>query len=148
MTFGLYAAEHITGADEALTLMVGVDTRVFQFHLNCGATGAITGIGNALPTEVLQLIKLCELAVDGNYEARRYALILEKALSVLSTFDEGPDLVLYYKHLLVLNGESEYALHFNETDELSPSQKQFIESQYRQFKAWWNNWPAKTFGST
>jgi 4-hydroxy-tetrahydrodipicolinate synthase len=34
---------------------------------------------------------------------------LEAALAVLSSFDEGCDLVLYYKHLMVLNGDTEYA---------------------------------------
>ncbi len=58
---------------------------------------------------------------------------------VLSTFDEGPDLVLYYKHLLVLSGEPEYELHFNETDALSASQKHFVESQYDLFKKWWGD---------
>ena len=33
---------------------------------------------------------------------------LEQALAVLSSFDEGPDLVLYYKHLMMLKGEAEY----------------------------------------
>ena len=66
---------------------------------------------------------------------------------VLSTYDEGPDLVLYYKYLLVLNGESEYELHFNPTDQLSPSQKGFVESQYRQFKAWWAGWPGKNYAA-
>jgi 1-pyrroline-4-hydroxy-2-carboxylate deaminase len=42
-----YAAEHITSQDESVTLMVGVDTQVFHGFVNCGATGAITGIGNA-----------------------------------------------------------------------------------------------------
>ena len=51
-----YAAEHIAGADEALRLMVGVDTQVFHGYVNCGAVGAITGIGNAIPAEVLKLI--------------------------------------------------------------------------------------------
>jgi dihydrodipicolinate synthase/N-acetylneuraminate lyase len=32
-----------------VTLMVGVDTAVYHGFVNCGATGAITGIGNALP---------------------------------------------------------------------------------------------------
>lgn len=143
-----YAAEHITGADKVLTLMVGVDTQVFHGFVNCGATGAITGIGNALPTEVLQLIHLCELAVKGDDAARRLAQELENALLVLSKFDEGPDLVLFYKYLLVLNGESEYELHFNETDALSASQKGFVESQYRLFKDWWANWPGKAYGSS
>ncbi len=141
-----YAAEHITNASEDLTLMVGVDTQVVHGYLHCGATGAITGIGNALPREVLKLIRLCELAVIGDSEANRLARELERALMVLSTFDEGPDLVLYYKYLLVLNGESEYEFHFNETDQLSPSQKGFAESQYQQFKNWWSNWPGKDYG--
>src|ERR1700743_3551162 len=32
-----YAAEHITGRDDSLTLMVGVDTQVFHGFVNCGA---------------------------------------------------------------------------------------------------------------
>ena len=140
-----YAAEHITSGDQDLTLMVGVDTQVFHGYVNCGATGAITGIGNALPEVVLHLVKLCERAAAGNHEARRLALELESALMVLSTYDEGPDLVLFYKYLLVLNGESEYELHFNESDKLSPSQKGFVESQYSLFRTWWSNWPGKDF---
>ena len=135
-----YAAEHITGADPDLALMVGVDTQVFHGYVNCGATGAITGIGNALPREVLRLIELCTRAQTGDVEARRLAMELEQALGVLSTFDEGPDLVLFYKYLLVLNGEEQYRLHFNESDALSPSQQTFVEDQYRLFKAWWAHW--------
>ena len=142
-----YAAEHITGADPALTLMVGVDTQVFHGYVNCGAKGAITGIGNALPKQVLTMVRLCEKAQQGDVQARRLAKELESALMVLSTYDEGPDLVLYYKHLLVLNGESEYELHFNETDKLSASQKSFIEQQYELFKNWWASWDGKEYSA-
>lgn len=142
-----YAAEHITGADDALTLMVGVDTQVFHGYVNCGAGGAITGIGNAIPKVVLQFVNLCELAAAGDFEARRLAKELNDALFVLSTYDEGPDLVLFYKHLLVLNGEPEYELHFNESDHLSASQKHFVESQYDLFKKWWASWPGREYGA-
>ncbi len=142
-----YAAEHITGADDRLTLMVGVDTQVFHGFVNCNAGGAITGIGNAIPQEVLQFLKLSEMAAAGDVEARRLAKELDEALTVLSTFDEGPDLVLYYKYLLVLNGEKEYELHFNEFDQLSASQKTFVETQYNLFKTWWANWPGTSYGS-
>ena len=138
-----YAAEHITSGEEALKLMVGVDTQVFHGYVNCGATGAITGIGNALPLQVLHLIELCQRAAAGDCAARRLAMELDRALAVLSTYDEGPDLVLYYKHLLVLNGESEYALHFNPQDRLSASQQGFVEAQYELFKSWWASWPGK-----
>ena len=90
-----YAAENITSQDENVTLMVGVDTQVFHGFVNCGATGAITGIGNALPREVLQLVDLCKKAAKGDVVARRQARELEAALAVLSSFDEGTDLVLY-----------------------------------------------------
>jgi 4-hydroxy-tetrahydrodipicolinate synthase len=136
-----YAAEHIIGVDPEVTLMVGVDTQVFHGYVNCGASGAITGIGNALPREVLRLIELCTRAQSGDKEARRLALELEQALAVLSTFDEGPDLVLFYKHLLVLDGDEQYRLHFNESDALSPSQRNYVEEQYRIFRAWWAEWP-------
>ncbi|KMZ12305.1 1-pyrroline-4-hydroxy-2-carboxylate deaminase [Candidatus Burkholderia humilis] len=108
-----YAAEHITSQDDSVTLMAGVDTQVFHGFVNCGATGAITGIGNALPREVLLLVDLCRKAMKGDVMARRRAQVLESALAVLSSFDEGTDLVLYYKYLMVLNGDKEYTLHFS-----------------------------------
>ena len=90
-----YAAEHITGHDASLTLMVGVDTNVFHGYVNCGAGGAITGIGNILAAEILQLVSLCEQAARGDAVSRILALELESALSVLSSFDEGTGLVLF-----------------------------------------------------
>jgi 4-hydroxy-tetrahydrodipicolinate synthase len=120
--------------------MAGVDTQVFHGFVNCGATGAITGIGNALPREVLQLVDLCKKAYKGDAVARRQAHELEGALAVLSSFDEGTDLVLYYKYLMVLNGDKEYTLHFNETDALSDSQRRYAETQYALFRGWYANW--------
>jgi 4-hydroxy-tetrahydrodipicolinate synthase len=135
-----YAAEHITGRDPSLTLMVGVDTQVFHGFVNCGATGAITGIGNVLPREVLHLVDLCRKAARGDVAARTRALELEAALGVLSSFDEGADLVLFYKYLMVLEGNPEYALHFNETDALSDSQRHYVEAQHRLFRSWYDTW--------
>ena len=138
-----YAAEHITSKDDNLVLMAGVDTQVFHGFVNCGARGAITGIGNCLPAEVLHYIKLCEKAADGCAQSRVYAKELEQALFVLSTFDEGPDLVLYYKYLLVLLGDADYELHFNKTDRLSESQQRYAEAQMKLFQKWWDNWLGK-----
>jgi 1-pyrroline-4-hydroxy-2-carboxylate deaminase len=135
-----YAAEHIAGQSPDISLVVGVDTQVFHGFVNCGATGAITGIGNVLPREVLQLVSLCQRAANGDPKGRRLALELESALSSLSSFDEGTDLVLYFKHLMVLQGDSEYALHFNETDALSRSQKRFAETQLTLFKTSYASW--------
>lgn len=135
-----YAAEHITSKDDQVTLMVGVDTEVFHGFVNCGATGSITGIGTALPKEALLLAALSQKAAEGNAEARRRALELEEAFGVLASFDEGTDLVLYYKYLLVLNGEEEYGLHFNETDELNDSQRNYCEQQFALFNAWFADW--------
>ena len=36
-----------------------------------------------------------------------------------------------YKFLLTLRGEDEYQYHFNESDELSTSQKSYAEAQLR-----------------
>ncbi len=136
-----YAAEHITSGDPDLTLMVGVDTQVFHGFVRCGAAGAITGVGNALPVQVLRLMELCERAAGGDYEARRLAAELDDEMHVLATYDEGPDLVLYYKHLMVLEGNPEYQHHFNQTDKLTDSQRGFIEAQWKSFKTWWDAWP-------
>ena len=138
-----YAAEHITSQDDDVTLMVGVDTQVVHGFVNCNATGAITGIGNALPREVLQLVALSKQAAQGDAKARRLARELESALSVLSSFDEGTDLVLYYKHLMVLNGDQAYSLHFNDTDVLSDAQRHYAENQYALFRQWYEIWSAE-----
>ena len=135
-----YAAEHITSADDDVQLAIGVDTSVFHGYVNCGAVGAITGIGNVLPVEVLHLTNLCVAAARGEAEARQRALELEQAMAVLASFDVGPDLVLYFKYMLVLRGETEYTLHFNETDELTPSQRGYVTRQLELFDAWYADW--------
>ena len=136
-----YAAEFITSGDPDLTLMVGVDTQVYHGFVFCGAGGAITGVGNALPKEVLRYVELCEAAAAGDPQARIYAAELEKALSTLSTFDEGPDLVLYYKELMTLEGKKGYEHQLNSDDALSPSQKAFLHDQWKLFRSWWAQWP-------
>ncbi|MCK0139361.1 dihydrodipicolinate synthase family protein [Aliiroseovarius sp. F47248L] len=135
-----YAAEHITSKDDQVTLMVGVDTEVYHGFVRAGATGSITGIGTALPKEALLLAALSQKAAEGHAEARQRALELEEAFTVLASFDEGTDLVLFYKYLLVLNGEEEYRLHFNATDELSAAQRNYCEQQYTQFRNWFADW--------
>ncbi|PTM93405.1 dihydrodipicolinate synthase family protein [Mycoplana dimorpha] len=135
-----YAAEHITSRDDDVILMVGVDTCVFQGFVNCGAVGAITGIGCVLPKEVLHMCNLARAAAAGDAEARQRAMEMEQALAVLSSFDEGPDLVLYYKHMMVLKGDKEYTLHFNETDALSESQRGYVEAQLKLFDTWYADW--------
>ncbi len=140
-----YAAENITNTKPDLALMVGVDTQVFHGFIHCGAVGAITGIGNVLPKEVLHFIRLCKAAAGGDSQARRYASELDEAFTVLSSFDEGPDLVLYYKYLMVLEGFEAFRLHFNESDALSSSQQAYAEDQLKQFKSWWSNWEGTSF---
>lgn len=135
-----YAAENITSRHDEVALMIGVDTAVFHGFVNCGASGAITGIGNVLPKEVLHLVGLSQAAAKGDVEARQRALELDAALGVLSSFDEGPDLVLYFKHMMVLKGAPEYELHFNETDVLSDSQRGYAEAQLKLFDSWYAQW--------
>ena len=135
-----YAAEHITSADPEVILMAGVDTGVFHGYVKAGATGTITGIGNVIPKEILHFVALAKAAAAGDVSARLRARELGEALEVLSSWDEGTDLVLYYKHMMVMQGDAEYALHFNETDELSPSQRAWAEAQFHQFRAWYADW--------
>ena len=136
-----YAAENITTGHPDLTLMVGVDTQVYHGFVNCGAKGAITGVGNALPKETLRYVELCEQAAAGDSEARGYAKELSEALKVLSTYDEGPDLVLYYKALMVLEGHAAFEHQINADDRLSSSQHAFLKQQWEQFRNWWKSWP-------
>lgn len=135
-----YAAENITAKDPNLTLMVGVDTQVVHGYVQCGAKGAITGVGNALPREVLRLIDLSRTAAEGDDDALRLATELDEALAELSRFDEGPDLVLFYKHLMVLEGNLEYEHNINRSDSLSDSQHAFIEAEWQKFREWWAGW--------
>jgi dihydrodipicolinate synthase/N-acetylneuraminate lyase len=139
-----YAAENITGNNPELVLMVGVDTQVVHGYVRCGAKGAITGVGNALPAQVLRLIELSERAATGDTNAMQLASELDTALMELSKLDEGPELVLFYKRLMVLEGHSEYAHHINKSDALDASQEAFIETEWRRFRDWWSSWPGAT----
>ncbi|WP_299974870.1 dihydrodipicolinate synthase family protein [uncultured Pseudoteredinibacter sp.] len=136
-----YAAEHITSGDPDLTLMVGVDTQVVHGFVRCGAGGAITGVGNALPKEVLRLVELSEHAAKGDATAFRLANELNDAMAVLSKIDEGTDLVLFYKRLMVLEGNTEYEHQLNPTDRLTASQQAWLDDQWQQFRNWWASWP-------
>jgi dihydrodipicolinate synthase/N-acetylneuraminate lyase len=136
-----YAAENITGNSPELTLMVGVDTQVIHGFVHCGAKGVITGVGNALPREVLRLLELSLLAASGDEVALQLANELDQALAVLSSFDEGPDLVLYYKRLMVLEGNVEYEYHINESDRLSHEQQTDVDAEWQRFRSWWETWP-------
>ena len=138
-----YAAEHITSADDDVILMAGVDTGVYHGYVKCGASGTITGIGNVIPNEILHFVSLAKAAASGDVEARDRARELGEALEVLSSWDEGADLVLYYKYLMVLQGDAEYALHFNPTDALTPSQQVWARTQFDQFRVWYADWTAR-----
>jgi hypothetical protein len=41
---------------------------------------------------------------------------------------------------MLLEGDEAYRYHFNETDELSASQKSYAADQLKLFKAWYANW--------
>ena len=138
-----YAAEHITNNREDLSLVVGVDTQVVHGIVRCGATGVITGIGNVFPQPVLKLVDLCHKAARGDAHALRLAHELDEALSVLSTFDEGPDLVLFFRHLMVLEGKSQYAQPIYPSDILSESQRKYAEKSWERFRTWWKEWSVK-----
>jgi 1-pyrroline-4-hydroxy-2-carboxylate deaminase len=132
-----YAAEHITSGDDDLSLLVGVDTQVVHGVVNCGATGAITGIGNVLPAAVLELYRLARLAAGGDPVAHRSAIDLERALLPLSLYDEGSDLVMYYKFLATLAGYAGFEHPVHASDSLSPSQAAAARRQFERFQAWW-----------
>ena len=83
------AAENFSNCDPSLALLVGVDTQVFHGYVRCGAAGAITGVGNALPVEVLRLVELCEKAADGDAEARRRH-IAPLSVPLRSTWPSSP----------------------------------------------------------
>ncbi|MCO8124488.1 dihydrodipicolinate synthase family protein [Stieleria sp. TO1_6] len=138
-----YAAEHITSAADGGMLLVGVDTQVYYGFVRCGAQGAITGIGNCLPREVLQLVSLCRRAAAGDCQARQYAQELDEALAVLSKYDEGPDLTLYYRLIAAQTIDPIYARPALETDRLSPSQHRFALDQLQLFQAWYKDWPGR-----
>ena len=62
------------------------------------------------------------------------------ARAVREALDEGADLVLYYKYLMLLEGNPEYALHFNASDALSASQQHYAKQQLALFKTWFAGW--------
>ncbi|MEM8912873.1 MAG: dihydrodipicolinate synthase family protein [Planctomycetota bacterium] len=139
-----YAAENITSSPEGGLLLVGVDTQVYYGMVHCGAVGAITGIGNCLPDEVLRLVSLCRQAAGGDSVARRMALELDEALKVLSTFDEGPDLTLYYRAIATFEGDESLSAPLDAHDHLTASQHQYARDQWELFKRWYADWRQAT----
>lgn len=140
-----YAAEHITSGPDGGWLLVGVDTQVYYGFVHCGAVGAITGIGNCLPREVLKLTQLSRLAAKGDVRARRFASELDEALKVLSTYDEGPDLTLYYRLLASRVGDTAYARPIDPNDRLSASQQHYAEKQLDLFQNWYAGWEGVSY---
>ena len=65
----------------------------------------------------------------------------ENRAGSLSIFDEGVDLVLYFKRLMTMVGHDEYAWHLNDFDALSPSQESMAKRRFTTFRAWWASWP-------
>lgn len=141
-----YAAEHITCAADDLALLVGVDTQVLHGYVNCNATGWITGIGNVLPEESLALARLAALAANGDARAYRLAAELDAALAPLARLDTGPDLVLYFKHLMVRRGDPAYAHPLLADDVLTPAQANHATAQLGRFERWWAGWEGKAYG--
>ncbi|QIE43384.1 dihydrodipicolinate synthase family protein (plasmid) [Rhodobacteraceae bacterium SC52] len=135
-----YAAENITSQDDDVILMVGVDTEVYHGFVKCGAVGVITGVGTIFPKETLLQVALSRRAAQGDVEADMRARELAEAFSVLAKFDEGVDLVLYFKHMMTLRGAAEYSLNIYDSDALSPSQAGYCTAQFHQFNAWFANW--------
>ena len=130
----------------------GADTITLSAALT-GLTGAVTINGDG-GNDTVNLnaditfasgnslnVDLTNDAAGGDVEARRLALELDEALRVLSTFDEGPDLVLHYKALMVLEGHAAYEHHINPSDTLSPTQRAHTHAQWRLFREWWKAWP-------
>jgi len=130
-----------------LGLACATPPRLDACAVRCGAAGAITGVGNCLPAEVLHLVDLCRRAAAGDAEATRLAGELDDALYVLASFDEGPDLVLYYKLLATLLGDDAYAHPVHPGDALSRSQRRYAEAQLRRFQGWWRTWPGTAYGA-
>ncbi len=134
-----YAAEHITSQNDNVIVMVGVDTEVYDGVVKSGASGTITGIGTGFPTRFcfgLPCRARPPRAIPRPIRARELA----EAFSVLAGFDEGVDLVVSFKPMMVLNGEDEYRANLNETDELSPARAGYCEARYRRFRAGFANW--------
>jgi len=139
------AARMITHT-EGCFLVVGIDNELVHGVMGCGAVGAVTGVGNVLPDELMYLWRLCQLAREsGDTEAWRLAEDLDRRLLPLSDYDANPRLVLYYKHLLTLLGESEYQIQRPAEAALSASESAEAEAQIILFQRWWENWPGKHY---
>ena len=136
-----YAAEHITSQRDDLDLVVGVDTQVVHGIVHCGATGVITGVGNALPAETLRLVELARLAAEGDPEA----LVLPMNWMPRSPCSPVSTKVRTWscstRHLMVLEGNPQYAQSHNPNDELSGPQRAFVEQAWQRFRRWWERWP-------
>ena len=65
---------------------------------------------------------------------------LRETLRALARRPDRPDLVLFFKYMMVLKGDKEYTLHFNADDQLSDSQRGYVETQLKLFDTWYAEW--------
>ena len=144
--------EALTSATRLIThtedcfLVVGIDNALVHGVMGCGAVGAVTGVGNVFPREVMYLWRLLQLAQEkGDAEAWRLAEELDRRLLPMSDYDADPRLVLYYKHLLSLLDESGYEYQRPKGATLSASEKAEAEAQLTLFQRWWENWSGKDY---
>ena len=133
-----YAAEHITSTDDTLVLMAGVDTQVFHGFVNCGARGAITGIGNCLPAEVLHYLKLCGQAAEGCTTARRYAEEPSRHCTSCPSLTKARTVPLQHRYRATPTTST---ISIPPTASGKPTRH--AEDQLKLFKNWWTNWDGK-----
>lgn len=119
--------------------MDGVDTEVHHGFVKCGGVGAMIGMGTICPCETLLQVA-SPAATPKATPKPTSARELENAFSVLATCDEGVDLVLCFKHLLVMKGHDEHRVNLLGTDALSPSQARVCEAQCHKVNAWFADW--------
>ena len=94
----------------------------------------------------MYLWRLCQAAeTQGDHEAWLLAEELDRRLLPLSDYDADPRLVLYYKHLLALLGESEYQNQRPAEIALGASDRNEAQAQLLRFQLWWENWPGKDY---
>lgn len=139
------AARKMTHTDGCF-LVIGIDNALVHGVMGCGAVGAVTGVGNVLPQEVMYLWKLLLLAQEkGDAEAWRLAEELDRRLLPMADYDADPRLVLYYKHLLSLLDESGYEHQRPTGATLSDSEKSEAAAQLKLFQMWWKDWSGKEY---
>jgi alpha-2-macroglobulin len=120
---------------------------VFHGFVHCGAAGAITGVGNCLPAEVLRLVELAAARPPATPRRRASPASSTTRCTCSRPSTRGPTWSCTTSTSRRSWATTRTRTRSTRTTRSSASQRRYVEAQLRRFQAWWRAWPGARCGA-